>query len=161
MSKEHKCRHCDAPPRIAGKQLCQFHLDWSRANILNKQRDAKTLAYRLEKCIQCRKPNERHPLIICGACYEKAQMRRKQTERKLKDAVLDIYGRACACCGEKEPLCLTLDHVDNDGRFDVHGHKLYKQILDSDFLRADLQTLCYNCNIGRYLNGGICPHAAG
>ena len=30
--------------------------------------------------------------------------------------------------------------------------------LKRDEKRADIQILCFNCNIGRSLNGGICPH---
>ena len=32
-----------------------------------------------------------------------------------KEKVFDHYGWVCACCGEAEPLFLTIDHVNNDG----------------------------------------------
>jgi len=83
----------------------------------------------------------------------------KDYKLKCKNAVFDHYGWECACCGESNPGFLTLDHVNNDG----HKHRkettthMYTWVINNDFPEG-FQTLCWNCNMGKYLNGGICPH---
>jgi len=74
------------------------------------------------------------------------------------------YGGFCTCCGEGNPLFLTMDHVNNDGHLDRHqlgktqsSHSFYLQ-LRREPVRDDLQVLCFNCNLGRSMNGGLCPH---
>jgi hypothetical protein len=79
---------------------------------------------------------------------------------KAKDIVFDHYGWRCACCGETEPLFLTIDHVNNDGggRYrTTTGRALYVSIIQSGF-SSEYQVLCWNCNTGRHRNGGVCPH---
>lgn len=96
----------------------------------------------------------------CKACNrEYSQEYRERT----RDAVFEAYGGyVCACCGETEPLFLTIDHIHNDGashRKSINGGgtRLY------DWLRArnypdGFQVLCLNCNMGKHRNGGVCPH---
>jgi hypothetical protein len=86
---------------------------------------------------------------------------------RLKAMVFAHYGAICRCCGETEPLFLTLDHVNNDGA--MHRRKIsngkartsptgiYFDVIRRNF-PADFQVLCYNCNCGRARNGGVCPH---
>jgi hypothetical protein len=88
----------------------------------------------------------------------------KARYKRLKDDVYQAYGGyVCACCGETEPLFLSLDHVHGNGydhRADgrkCRGDGLYKWIIDNDF-PDDFQVLCMNCNWGRGRNGGVCPH---
>lgn len=81
--------------------------------------------------------------------------------RNLRDQVLNRYGAMCSCCGESDKTFLTLDHVNNDGaehrRKIGMGHIFYRWIIDHAFPDT-IKVLCYNCNSGRYRNGGICPH---
>lgn len=84
----------------------------------------------------------------------------KKQSRKLRLRIIKQYGSACACCGEKEVLFLTIDHVKGNGKQDraKHGQlSIYRRIVKTGF-PPDYQILCYNCNCGRSLNGGICPH---
>lgn len=71
------------------------------------------------------------------------------------------YGPFCVCCGETEPMFLTIDHTNNDGaeqrRSGLSGDKFYKYLIDNP-KSPDYQVMCWNCNSGRYVNGGICPH---
>jgi hypothetical protein len=76
--------------------------------------------------------------------------------------MLQIYGGKCACCLESNPFMLTFDHVANDGnrhRREIGtahlGEWLYKQ---SGHPLDGIQVLCFNCNLGKGKNGGICPH---
>lgn len=95
------------------------------------------------------------------------QQRRNNQKRyhRLREAVFMAYGGyECACCGENERMFLTIDHVENDqceyakkyGRPHTGGF-LYKWLADNNF-PADFQVLCHNCNQGKRLNGGVCPH---
>lgn len=94
----------------------------------------------------------------------------EQYRRALKHAALVAYGNAvCVCCGEKDELFLTLDHVNNDGaahRRQIRakgfaGVAFYSYLRVRGFPnRPPLQVLCYNCNCGRRANKGLCPHKA-
>jgi hypothetical protein len=63
-------------------------------------------------------------------------------------AILDHYGRACACCGATENL--TVDHVNGGGnrhRAEIgHGsYALYRWLVVNCY-PADFQILCRPCN---------------
>ena len=82
--------------------------------------------------------------------------------QKLRDDVIEGYGGSCDCCGETNRIFLTLDHVNNDGA----AHKktlgsgrgnIYRYARRNHYPN-DLRLLCWNCNSGRSVNGGICPH---
>ena len=82
-------------------------------------------------------------------------------QHRLHDAILGAYGRICVCCGEQQVKFLSIDHVNEDGK--DHRRKKgqsagwWRHVRDQGF-PADFQILCYNCNIGKYRNGGIRPH---
>lgn len=87
----------------------------------------------------------------------------KQRHRSLKDAAYLAYGGyRCACCGETHPAFLSLDHLANDGcrhRKEIgRGANIYAWLRDNKY-PAGFQVLCHNCNHGKHLNGGVCPHA--
>ena len=78
----------------------------------------------------------------------------------MKKLVFNHYGRECKCCGENNSMFLTIDHINNDGykyRKKNKGHINYRWIVNNKFPK-DLQVLCMNCNFGKRLNDGICPH---
>lgn len=85
----------------------------------------------------------------------------KRYYHKLKDECLTAYGAVCACCGESERAFLTFDHKNNDGASHRKkigiGHIFYRWMIDHKFPES-IQVLCFNCNTGRHVNGGICPH---
>ena len=69
-------------------------------------------------------------------------------------------GAVCSCCGEAQKRFLTLDHIKNDGyleRKTSYGHSLTKA-QKTGWDKKKYQVLCSNCNLGKSLNGGICPH---
>lgn len=77
-------------------------------------------------------------------------------------AIMAYGGYVCACCGETEPLFLTIDHINNDGTqhrktFQSSGDGLYKWLKNHNYPKG-FQVLCMNCNFGKRRNGGICPH---
>lgn len=89
-------------------------------------------------------------------------------QRKLRDLVFEAYGGyKCACCGETEPLFLSIDHIYNDGnemrKDGTHrrgGTAFYRWIKMTNY-PPGFQVLCMNCNTGKHRNGGVCPHQSG
>lgn len=88
---------------------------------------------------------------------------KRQRDRNL---VFAHYGEQCACCGEKERMFLTIDHVKNDGaehrrnipgQIGKGGSSFFDWLVRKDFPEG-FQTLCRNCNWGKHVNGGVCPH---
>lgn len=51
-------------------------------------------------------------------------------------------------------------HKEGNGQEDRKKHTGTAWLLEllNIPVRADLQVLCYNCNMGREINGGVCPH---
>lgn len=79
-----------------------------------------------------------------------------------KVAVLAAYGGRCKCCGESRHPFLTIDHVFGDGAKHRKvaggaGDRTYSWLVKHSF-PPGFQVLCWNCNCGRKINGGICPH---
>ena len=97
----------------------------------------------------------------CRPCNA-ARMKTYYDAAKLK--VFDYYGNVCNCCGEDELFFLTIDHVNNDGNLErwkhgrtIRGRSLYVKIANSGFPER-YQLLCMNCNFGKRMNNGTCPH---
>ena len=69
------------------------------------------------------------------------KQRRQETQREVTDRMRSLvyhqYGNRCSCCGEDNPLFLTIDHVNNDGHKlrSQHGMSstLYRWIIKNDF----------------------------
>jgi len=88
---------------------------------------------------------------------------------RIREAVFAAYGGyKCACCGESEQKFLTIDHVKNDGATfrrqiagtrTAAGYVTYRWLLKHNF-PSGYQVLCMNCNHGKRMNAGVCPHQA-
>lgn len=88
----------------------------------------------------------------------------KAYRTRLKDECFDAYGGyKCVCCGEELKMFLTLDHINNDGAMHRKvikqrgGIGIYTWMRRHNFPEG-FQVLCFNCNHGKQLNGGTCPH---
>jgi hypothetical protein len=100
-------------------------------------------------------------------------------KRTLKKLVLSWYGGRCVCCGIAILDFLTLDHIFDDGgreelstsrtitqsgrplpRRICAGNIFYSKIKKLGYEKRpkDLQILCWNCQWGKRLNNGFCPH---
>lgn len=95
---------------------------------------------------------------------EQERNKTKKLNNALKEEVFSYYGGwKCACCGETEKSFLTIDHMENNGsklrREGIHGHstQFYRWLKKSGF-PPEFQVLCMNCNFGKRMNNGICPH---
>lgn len=98
-----------------------------------------------------------------GVCMDCHNSKTNEKRAEMKKMVFDHYGWKCRCCGEENPVFLTMDHINNDGYKDkmVGGRKLTGKDLYLKIIREGLpsrfQTLCQNCNFGKKVKG-ICPH---
>ena len=84
---------------------------------------------------------------------------KKKHDLKKKKLVFEHYGKKCICCGETEMTFLTIDHIEGGG--EKHRKKIGRKINDwlvKNNFPEGFQTLCFNCNWGKHINGGICPH---
>lgn len=120
-------------------------------------------------------------LSTCRKCYTNMSMawttkkgkkamrvRQNKWAHRLKEKALNAYGGKCVCCGETEHEFLTLDHKNGGGskhRSKILGDKTrrgnstrYLLWLKRHKWPKYIQVLCWNCNCGREINGGICPH---
>lgn len=81
---------------------------------------------------------------------------------RLRAEFIAEYGGCCTCCGETEPLFLQLDHIFNDGaehrKTMKTGARLLAHLKQQGWPKDRYRLLCANCNFGRMLNNGICPH---
>jgi hypothetical protein len=94
----------------------------------------------------------------CRRCHQDGTIARKiQQVAQAKE----ILGNRCNCCGETEPKFLTFDHINGGGTKErkpgVDHVNPYRYII-SNPKQIKFQLLCYNCNCGQHLAGGICPH---
>lgn len=83
---------------------------------------------------------------------------------RLRTEMIQAYGGRCCCCGERERAFLQLDHINNDGALERRttrgGTPMLAKIKKLGWPKDRDQLLCANCNFGRHINGGICPHNA-
>lgn len=153
-----KCRQRSERDRYREKQ--RAYGASSKAKSLRSARLQRRRS--LGQCPNCHRP------VMAGrtACakhlaYRNAWM--KSREQAARKAVLDRYGHACACCGESEEVFLSLDHINSDGHIQRKSRRaggyigLFRRSLRIGW-PTDLQMLCFNCNLGRARNDGICPH---
>ena len=153
----------------------------------DEQKTSKRARYlsqtRSGKCWDCGEPHNGPPLR-CSDCLKKNRVAQnrwyhehkeiRKTQRrtylqKVKREGLVAYSQdppKCTCCGESTLAFLTLDHVNNDGAEDrkkLLGHSRAGNLIS--ILRRNrypnkdrYQVLCFNCNMGKSVNGGVCPH---
>jgi hypothetical protein len=124
---------------------------------------------RLGLCFICRKvPVSKSRDFMCPSCRFEHATYNREIREKLKQQVYAAYGNKCACCGELDSRFFTLDHVNGNGgkhRIELFGKNssnqtaLYRWIIRNGYPES-LRIYCFNCNMGSYRNGGICPHRA-
>jgi len=91
-------------------------------------------------------------------------IKQRKTTVRLRDQVLNHYGRACACCGVDYTPVLCIDHIEGGGtehrrRLRLHGGGSFYGWLKRNSWPPGFQTLCFNCNMARALAGNpaLCP----
>lgn len=114
-----------------------------------------TQKYRRQHPDVTRKTYEKNKVVILA--------RAKERNKMYKNIVFSSYGNKCYCCGETNPIFLSIDHVNGGGNahkrsIKKHGVVYYQWIITNKFPDY-LRLLCYNCNMGRQINNGVCPHS--
>ena len=102
---------------------------------------------------------------------QKDEFRRVQAQKtraryyRDRDAAYAAYGgRRCNCCGETQPMFLSIDHVHNNRRQmeeqGLHGKdaQTFYRYLRRTGYPSGFQVLCMNCQVGKHKNKGVCPH---
>jgi hypothetical protein len=146
------------------KTLCSKCSD--DKNTYQKKRHDLFIA--LNMCYDCGKNPPVENGKRCQICIDKRnnwyQGSLTQTKDKVRrdnnrNTVIKYYGGKCVECGESKSVCLAIDHIDGDGN--THRHKIgkygsgfFKWLMDNNFPEG-FQILCHNCNMSKYLNGGI------
>lgn len=76
-----------------------------------------------------------------------------------KTQVVNAYGGGCRCCGEKNIVFLTVEHIKKNGKEHRRkvGGNFYYYLVKNGFPREYLCILCMNCNWAER-NGFRCPH---
>ena len=116
-------------------------------------------------CTRCAKRAVLAGRVLCTRCGNIYHARAAELRIQLKIEIMTHYcdGQPkCQCCGEDELTFLNIDHVNNYGakhrKLVVRrGNSIYRWLKMHKYPDG-FQVLCFNCNIGRHINGGVCPH---
>lgn len=112
-------------------------------------------------------PTQRYRKKHRHQCIQRTMKSNLRVKRHRRQEVLIYYGGdppKCLCCGEKEKLFLTIDHIQGGGN--KHRKEIRKaggiaMWLVKNGFPEGFQVLCMNCNWGKYINSGKCPHKNG
>lgn len=156
------CQEC-ITARERGQEKCsgcvlksrQYHRERKKYERINKSP---------EVCAENGGKNPRHgSLMLCLRCNTRRRLNSPVYRAQLREEVFDHYGWECACCREKEPVFLSIDHTDGSGakeRSGKNGKRVgagrWAFIIAQGF-PSNLRTLCLNCN-GSLGFHGTCPH---
>lgn len=114
-------------------------------------------------------PKKKKNNKICEICFkqllkekysfnkEKISLINKFNRKEIKLSVINYYGGKCELCEKNDPVILSLDHINGNGRKNRKeilkidsGSKFYKWVFKNK--PNNLRLLCYNCNCKKELN---------
>ena len=152
------CFRCDDPVAKAGNVHCGKCSEKSRPYEIAIRAQRKKEGLCALGCGQVAAEGK----VRCDDCVKSASEYQKTEYRKLKHEVVVAYGGECKCCKEQIEMLLTLDHKLNDGsiarrKSNYNALSHYRKVLAAG-CPDTYQLLCWNCNYGKFRNGGICPH---
>lgn len=116
------------------------------------------------RCKECMEPIDdlERSKITCTKCLDVKAAAIKRRNLKIKLEAMEHYGGAvCANCGLTGHIFLTFDHIANNGAIHRREDPTVKAGM-AKWLRRNnypegYQVLCWNCNMGKQLNGGVLP----
>lgn len=150
------CLRCKTQYPFKGRDYCEDCRPLQqKERKLNRRRNL----IETKRCPICGGLANRGLLRLCGSCFIRKSATLKKTAVEQKLQVFQHYGGAiCSCCAVIGLEFLSLDHVNNNGNKDPDsGGKLYRRLIKENF-PPGFRVLCHNCNLGRHINGGVCPH---
>jgi hypothetical protein len=136
--------------------------DQLRAHKRDYMRSYSTRMKAEGRCVSCGAPAV--TASHCAIHAEQTNRNARAKHARLRDEAIEAFGGRCACCGETDRAFLTIDHVEGGGTRErklrnAFGRMLYRELKRLGY-PTSFRLLCMNCNFGRHLNGGICPHTA-
>lgn len=163
--EHHKQYYQDNKERM--KEQARVNYYKNRA-VIRTRVTAKRNAWKIQGlCVRCGKASAKDGILSCIACSNNdkspaKKLKQKEHHRQLKLEVFEAYGgKQCVCCGEYREAFLSIDHTNGGGtkhRAEVgDGTQMYYWMRRNNY-PPGFTVMCHNCNHGRYLNGGICPH---
>jgi hypothetical protein len=147
------CRDCGINSHKINSPVCE-------ACFIKRQDRQERRKQRLvikNECLQC-KNLTKNKRILCDDCNSIQVKNSRLLRKRNKEFIVNHFGGRCVECGENDIVCLTLDHIDNDGHLEERKsngkrinsvdwyRKLCKLIVDGKTLPRRLQLLCYNCH---------------
>ena len=155
--KNGECTQCGSKV-VVGTTKCSSCTEKRRGLSKKRYEDMKIKKI----CKECLAPiDEGGSAILCNKCRLSQNLRMNKAHSDLKIRIMKEYGGKCVCCGEQNIYFLTIDHTYNDGnehRKEVDGSVLYRWLEKNGYPKDRFQILCWNCNNGKRLNNGVCPH---
>jgi hypothetical protein len=149
------CPMCTTRPLAPGRKACRRCLD-----LANDRRKAKYAQKNSTICMSCLTKPKHNTHTLCLDCLKY----RANYRLSLKLETFAAYGGnkcSCAHCqlsNGSDYRFLTIDHINNDGNIQQkRGINLYSWLKKHGYPDG-YRILCYNCNSGRQLNNGVCPH---
>lgn len=134
-------------------------------NTPKEQRDRVQQFIKAGKCSRCGNEPPTGKSKFCPKCHLYCKTKGSLENARFKSIIFSHFGSKCICCGELEPAFLTIDHINNDGhiarKLETSGSNFYRKLaksIEDGNAPMDLQLLCRNCNWGKHVNCGICPH---
>ena len=146
--------HMKKPCSKCKKVLPESSFNWNKPN--KRRADCKKCEYDMKKIWYLKNPKK-----LLGYRVRMYALR-KQRSRERKLEVLSKYGGHCKCCGEKEILFLSIDHIDGGGskhrkKLGIQsGEPFYRWLVKNNF-PSGFQVLCFNCNMAKGFHNK-CPH---
>lgn len=154
------CRKCNAETQKWNHGMCRDCYNASQRAYRRNRPDKFAVYYKRQYA-----RNKQNPAKMIAE-----RKRGREYWQQLRHEVIMAYGGyVCTCCGETEPMFLSIDHVNNDGakhrraigEFKSNGKgagsRTLKWLKDNGYPRG-FQVLCMNCNCGKQRNKGFCPH---
>lgn len=82
--------------------------------------------------------------------------------QRLKFKTFQAYSNRCACCGERQPEFLSIDHIGGGGKqhratLSPGSSSLYLDLQRRGHPQEGFRLLCHNCNQSLGVHG-YCPH---
>lgn len=157
------CRVCGdqvgEPEPVKGQNICrpcyreQYNAWRAKRPEKRKEYYQKNREKIIEKSVQWGRENKQKRHVIT-----------RTWRWRIRLEMIEAYGGKCACCGEKQPEFLSIDHIRNDGytkrlKGEPVGAALYRVLRDRGWPKDEYQLLCMNCNFAKG-HFGECPHKA-
>ena len=124
--------------------------------------DVKSKLKLLSRCREC---HRLEAIRIRKNAPARGTIYAKKSNAKLKREFYEAYGNACACCGEREPAFLTLEHLNGSKRDFANRRGFVAQctltylsdLRKRGWPKNEATVLCFNCNCVKS-RVDVCPH---